>query len=156
MANSDRYPTITISSSRERRPRPAPRSDECTAFGRGFRIKGQITAAEQVIIEGEFEGEIAIPDHGLAIGGAAQVRGDVYAQTITVLGHVEGNLTATALIELRPSAVVTGRLASPRLSIEEGAWFRGRVDSTKTDAVVAVARHRLRPAPVTATGRAVT
>lgn len=113
-------------------------------------------AAEQVIIEGEFEGEIGIPDHGLAIGGAARVRGEIYARSITVLGHVVGNLTATALIELRPSAVVTGRLASPWLSIEEGAWFCGSVDSRKTDAAVAVARHRLRFGPVTATGRTAT
>ena len=60
-----------------------------------------------------------------------------------MLGRVEGNLTAAALIELRSTAVVTGRLVAPHLSIEEGARFHGTVDPTKTAAAVAVARHRL-------------
>ena len=114
-----------------------------TAVGPRIKVTGQLTATEHVIIEGVFEGEIAMPDHGLAISGAARLRGDVCARVITVLGRVEGNLTAAALIELRSTAVVTGRLVAPHLSIEEGARFHGTVDPTKTAAAVAAARHRL-------------
>jgi cytoskeletal protein CcmA (bactofilin family) len=120
-----------------------------TALALGLTITGRLTAAEHVIIEGAFEGDIVVPDHGVAIGGAAHLRGDVCARAITVLGRVEGNLTAFALIELRQTAVVTGRLASPLLSIEEGARFHGLVDPTKAVAAVAVARHRLAPADTT-------
>ena len=89
---------------------------------------------------------IVLPDHGVAISGSGQVRGDVCARTVTVLGRVDGTVTASALIEIRASAVVTGRLSAPLLSMEEGATFRGRVDPTRADAALAVARHRLAPA----------
>ena len=114
-----------------------------TAVGPGIQIKGRLSATEHVIIEGVFEGDIVIPDHGVAIGGAAHLRGDVCARAITVLGRVDGNLTAFALIELRATAVVTGRLASPHLSIEDGAQFHGTVDPTKAATAAAVARHRV-------------
>jgi len=108
-----------------------------TAVGRHIRVKGHLTATEHVIIEGVFDGDIVVPDHGVAIGGAAHLRGDLSARAITVLGHVDGNLTASALIDLRRTAVVAGRLASPLLSIEEGARFQGTVDATETVAAVA-------------------
>ena len=119
-----------------------------TSVGRTIKIRGRLTAAEHVIIEGALDGEIVIPDHGLAISGTGNVRGELCARTISVLGRVDGTLTASALIELRPTAIVTGRLATPHLSIEEGAQFQGSADPTKADAAVAVARHRLQgPVP---------
>ena len=150
MPTTDQYPSISVppagSQSRARPPLQPP--GDVTALGLGLTITGRLTAAEHVILEGAFEGDIVVPDHGVAIGGAAHLRGDVCARAITVLGRVDGNLTAFALIELRPTAVVTGRLASPLLSIEEGARFHGLVDPTKAVAAVAVARHRV-PTPDT-------
>lgn len=143
MATTDQYPSISVApAGSQSRVRPLLRPGNVTALGLGLTIKGRLTAAEHVILEGAFEGDIVVPDHGVAIGGAAHLRGDVCARAITVLGRVDGNLTAFALIELRPTAVVTGRLASPLLSIEEGARFHGMVDPTKAVAAVAVARHR--------------
>ncbi|HJN43851.1 MAG: polymer-forming cytoskeletal protein [Vicinamibacterales bacterium] len=144
MPTTDPYPLLTAAApAPQTSARPLLRPANVTAIGGGVTVKGQLTAAEHVIIEGSFEGEVVIPDHGLAISGAAHMRGDVCARAITVLGRVDGNLTASALIELRSTAVVTGRLASPLISMEEGAQFHGSVDPTKAEAVVAVARHRL-------------
>ena len=143
MATTDRYPSISRTEAAQQRPvRPLLRPANVTAVGPGLTVKGRLSATEHVIIEGVFEGDIVIPDHGVAIGGAAHLRGDVCAKAITVLGRVDGNLTAFALIELRATAVVTGRLASPHLSIEDGAQFHGTVDPTKAAAAAAVARHR--------------
>ena len=148
MATTNRRPSVSATPAA---PQPSvqspPRPADVTAVGLSVRVKGRLTATEHVIIEGVFEGDIVIPDHGVAIGGAAHLRGDVCARTITVLGRVDGNLTASALIELRSTAVVTGRLASPHLSIEDAARFHGTVDPTKTVATIAVARHRF-PHPV--------
>ena len=148
MAATNRYSSVSVTPAA---PRPSAGSPvqpaDVTAVGLSVTVKGRLTATEHVIIEGNFEGDIVIPDHGVAIGGAAHLRGDVCASTITVIGRVDGNLTASALIELRSTAVVTGRLASPHLSIEEGARFQGTVDPTKTTATIAVARHRF-PHPV--------
>ena len=147
MATTDRHPSISVTPAAvQHLVRPPRRPANVTAVGLDIAIRGHLAATEHVIIEGVFEGDIVIPDHDVAIAGAAHLRGDVCARAITVLGRVDGNLTAFALIELRSTAVVTGRLASPHLSIEEGARFHGMVDPTKAAASIAVARHRL-PAP---------
>ena len=143
MATTNRYPAVSVPRDAPRPPVSSPlRPTDISAFGLSVTVKGRLTAAEHVIIEGVFEGDIVIPDHGVAIGGAAHLRGDVCAKTITVLGRVDGNLTASALIELRSTAVVIGRLVSPHLALEDGAQFHGTVDPAKTAAIVAVARHR--------------
>ena len=146
MATIDRYPTVTVVPSEEDSPlRDAPRSAEQVAsFGRSITATGQLTATDHVIVEGTVEGEIVVPHHGVAITGTARVRGDIFARTVTVLGRVDGNLTAAKLIELRATSIVTGRLASPYLIIEDGAHFCGSVDSGKTEAAMALARHRVK------------
>ena len=128
MVAADRYPTLTVKSSAPRQDGVALSAPHVvTAVGSGLIVKGHVTAVEHLIVEGEIEGTIVVPDHGVAISGSARVRGEVCARTITVLGRVDGSLTASALIELRATAVVTGRLAAPLLSMEEGARFRGSV-----------------------------
>ena len=145
MATIDRYPTVTLDPSGEDAPQPRPgRADELSTFGRGLTAKGRLSATAHVIIEGTVEGEVVVPDHGVAVTGIARVRGDVFARTVTVLGRVDGNLTASRLIELRASCVVSGKLSSPCLIIEEGARFRGPVDPGKTDSAIALARHRVK------------
>jgi len=142
MAAPDPYPTRLVMSAAPP-PERLTVSASVTAIGPGVVVSGDVSAAEHLIVEGEVEGTIVLPDHGVAISGSGQVRGDVCARTVTVLGRVDGTVTASALIELRASAVVTGRLSAPLLSMEEGARFRGRVDPTRADAALAVARHRL-------------
>ena len=138
MATTDRYPfTRGTRAASQQRTQPLLRPANVTAVGRQITVKGRLTATEHVIIEGVFDGDMVVPDHGVAIGGAAHLRGDVRARTITILGRVDGNLTASALIELRQTAIVAGHLSSPLLSMEEGARFQGTVDPTGT--VVAVA-----------------
>ena len=144
MAASDPQPTRPVTSPAPRPERLAA-SSSITAIGPGVIVSGHVSAAEHLIVEGEVEGAIVLPGHGVAISGSGQVRGDVCARTVTVLGRVDGTVTASALIELRASAVVTGRLSAPLLSMEEGAQFRGRVDPTRVDAALAVAQHRLSP-----------
>ena len=147
MATIDRYPTVTLIPSGEDSPhRDADRAGRLTTFGRNVTAKGQLSATDHVIIEGTIEGDVLVPDHGVAVTGIARVRGDVFARTVTVLGRVDGNLTASRLIELRASSVVSGRLSSPSLIIEDGAHFSGPVEPGKTDVALALARHRAKDA----------
>ncbi|MCY4507397.1 MAG: polymer-forming cytoskeletal protein [Acidobacteria bacterium] len=143
MATIDRYPTVTlIPSDEDSQHRDAGRAGRLTTFGRSITAKGQLSATDHVIIEGTVEGDVVVPDHGVAVTGIARVRGNVFARTVTVLGRIDGNLTASRLIELRASCVVSGRLSSPSLIIEDGARFSGPVEPGKADVAVALARHR--------------
>ncbi len=147
MATIDRYPTVSLNPSEDDSPhRDLRRAGELMSFGRNITAKGQLSATDHVIIEGAVEGEVVVPDHGVAVTGIAQVHGDIFARTVTVLGRIDGNVTASRLIELRASSVVRGRLSSPRLIIEEGAHFCGPVEPDKTDVAIALARHRVKDA----------
>lgn len=143
MATIDRYPTVTVVPSDEDSPhRDAGHAGRLTTFGRSITVKGRLTATDHIIIEGTVEGDVVVPDHGVAVTGIARIRGDVFARTVTVLGRIDGNLTASRLIELRASCVVSGRLSSPSLIIEDGARFSGPVEPGKADVTLALARHR--------------
>ena len=143
MATIDRYPTVTVVPSDEDSPhRDAGHAGRLTTFGRSITVKGRLSATDHIIIEGTVEGDVVVPDHGVAVTGVARIRGDVFARTVTVLGRIDGNLTASRLIELRASCVVSGRLSSPSLIIEDGARFSGPVEPGKADVTLALARHR--------------
>ena len=118
--------------------------DGVTSLGRTISIKGDLTAGEHLIIEGRFEGQLAVPEHGLAVGQHAEVTAEILARTITILGHANGSLTAAEKVEIRQSGSVEGRIVAQTVAIEEGAHFKGSIDPTRTDAALAVGRHRLK------------
>jgi cytoskeletal protein CcmA (bactofilin family) len=115
-----------------------------TSLGRTIAVKGELSAAEHLIIEGRFEGQLAVPDHGLAIGRRAAITAEILARTITVLGQVNGNLTAAEKVEIRSGGSVEGRIVASKVAIEEGAYFKGSVDPKRTEAAMAVGRHRMK------------
>ena len=115
-----------------------------TSLGRTISIKGDLTAGEHLIIEGRFEGKLAVPEHGLAVGQHAAVTAEVLARTITVLGHANGSFTAAEKMEIRESGFVEGRIVAQTVAIEDGAHFKGSIDPTRTEAALAVGRHRLK------------
>lgn len=122
---------------------PGPDSSEdVTRFGRTVSIKGEVTASEHLIIEGRFDGKLTVLEHGVAISHDATVTADIAARTVTVLGHATGTFSASEIVEIQPSGWVEGRIASPAVAIDEGAYFKGLVDPKRTEAALAVSRHR--------------
>ena len=115
-----------------------------TSIGRTIVIKGDVQADEHLIVEGQVEGRLMVPEHGLAIGKHGRVSSEMLARTITVLGQADGKLTATERVELLKSGRVSGRIVTASLIIAEGAVFNGVVDPTLADTVMAVSRHRLK------------
>ena len=144
MATIDRYPTVTrVPSGEDSRLRGSAASGELVTFGPGITAKGRLSATDHVILGATIEGEIVVPDHGVAVTGIARVQGNVSARTVTVLGRVDGDITASKLIELRATSSVSGRLASPYLIIEDGAHFCGTVDPRRAQEAMALARYRV-------------
>ena len=113
-----------------------------TALGPTLVVKGEIRAAEHLIIEGRVDGRVSVPDHGVAIGLHATVGSEVLARTITVRGTVIGNLTAVDSVEILATGRVEGRVVAPRLTIDDGAYFKGVVDPRLAQTAIAVGRHR--------------
>ncbi len=112
---------------------PAPRSpaDEAETrvpvLGKTLLFRGELTAEEDVILQGRVEGSIRHA-RNLIIGTEGSVLGDVYASHLTVEGLVEGDLHCSEAVIVRATAQVRGNIFAPRVGIMEGATFNGRVE----------------------------
>ena len=99
-----------------------------TVIGRSVTIRGELSGKEDLYMDGTVEGTIALSGSRLTVGPNARVMADLNARDVVIYGFVEGNIRATGRIELRESAVVKGDIAAERLSIEENASIKGRVE----------------------------
>lgn len=97
-------------------------------IGPSIGVKGDLTGEEDLMIEGQFDGKIELRQNGVTVGKSGRVRADIYGRTISVEGDVEGNLFAEEQIVVRQSGRVLGNLTAPRVSLEDGAKFKGSID----------------------------
>ncbi|MGA2437513.1 MAG: polymer-forming cytoskeletal protein [Acidobacteriaceae bacterium] len=111
-----------------------------TVIGKSVTIRGEVAGNEDLYMDGVVEGTIVLPESRLTVGPNARVMADVNAHEVVIFGLVEGNLRASGRIELRASAVVKGDIVAERLSIEENASMKGRVDLSEVAAEVVLAR----------------
>src|SRR5215469_10605874 len=96
-------------------------------LGKTLLFRGELTAEEDVILQGRVEGSIRHA-RNLIIGPDGSVLGDVYASHLTVEGLVEGDLHGSEAVIVRATAQVRGNIFAPRVGIMEGATFNGRVE----------------------------
>ncbi len=97
-------------------------------IGPSIVLKGELSANEDLVIEGQFEGTVNLQDHCLTVGTNGKVKAEIQARQVIILGSVNGNVNARDKIEVRRSGNVTGDLTSASISIEEGAYFKGSID----------------------------
>jgi len=97
-------------------------------IGKSVVIKGELTGSEDLTIDGHVEGTIQLREHVLTIGANGRIKAQVFAKIVVVLGEVIGNVTATEKVDIRDNGSVDGDIVAPRISIAEGAHFRGSVD----------------------------
>jgi cytoskeletal protein CcmA (bactofilin family) len=116
------------------RPMSAPASGLGLAqIGKSVIVKGELSGSEDLYVDGQVEGTIALKGNSLTVGPNGQVKASVEAKAVVVQGKLEGNIQASDRVELRKSAIVTGDISTQRISIEEGAFLKGKVDIHRTD-----------------------
>jgi cytoskeletal protein CcmA (bactofilin family) len=101
-----------------------------TLIGKSVSIRGELSGTEDLYLDGSFEGSVNLPESRLTVGPNARVNAELHVRDLIVFGTVDGNVFASGRIELRQSAVVNGDILAARLSIEESATVRGRVELT--------------------------
>ena len=122
--------------------------DMATTIGRGVRITGSLTADEPVSIIGSFKGEVLVANHAVTVETGGRVDGAVTARVITVQGGSVGRLIARDVVRVLEGATVNADVASPKLALEEGAVFNGKVDGgARAEAAARVAAYRNTAAP---------
>jgi cytoskeletal protein CcmA (bactofilin family) len=112
---------------------PVTAGDQAS-IGKGLIIKGEITGSESLFIDGKVEGTIALPGTRVTIGRNGQVAAGISAREIVILGKVRGNIAATDRVDIRAEGALTGDVTAARISIEDGAYFKGGIDIKKADA----------------------
>jgi len=104
---------------------------EVTLIGKSVVIKGELSCSEDLYIDGQVEGTIDPKGHRLTIGPNGRVKANVNACAVIVQGKLEGNIQASDRVDLKQSAVVMGDITTQRISIDEGAYFKGSVNVQK-------------------------
>jgi len=110
-------------------PRPAISTSirSSARLGSGLHIKGQLTGTEDLQIDGQVEGPISLNGHQLVVGPTAVLNSEIRASEVIVYGKVIGNLHGDR-VELKTDGSVTGDISTARISIEDGAHFKGRIE----------------------------
>ena len=106
----------------------ATASREAAIIGPSIHIDGDLRGEEDLVIEGEVNGTVQLKNNSLTIGPQGKVRADVYAHSVYVDGYMEGDLYGSERVHIRKSAQVRGNVTSPRVSVEDGAKFKGSIE----------------------------
>src|SRR6201994_4380263 len=126
--------TPTLAS--EPTPVAAPRNavvnnNEQATIGKSLVIKGEVTGSESLYIDGRVEGAINLPGNRVTVGRNGQVQANINAKEVVILGKVKGNVTASDRVDIRNEGSLGGDVTCQRISIEDGAWFKGSIDIRK-------------------------
>jgi len=111
-------------------PGAIPNSEQAT-IGKSLVVKGEVSGSESLYIDGKVEGAINLPGNRVTIGRNGQVAANISAREIVVLGKVRGNCQASDRVDIRSEGSLTGDVIAARISIEDGAFFKGGIDIRK-------------------------
>jgi cytoskeletal protein CcmA (bactofilin family) len=125
--------------------------------GRTLRIKGELIGTEELVIDGEVEGTVDLGESRLTIAPQGRVQADMKAREIIIEGTVRGTAHASDRLHIAKSGNVSGDLVAARVSIEDGAYFKGSIDIQKAEeqkaAKVSGESYRVTPTPLAATSK---
>jgi len=131
------------------RPQQVGTTPESQAtIGKGLFIKGEISGSESLFVDGKIEGSINLPGNRVTVGRNGQVAANITAREVVILGKIRGNVSATDRVDIRAEGALNGDVAAARISIEDGAFFKGGIDIKKPDSTKAVTANTPEPVKV--------
>lgn len=119
--------------------KPPVRSKNVSVIGPTLVIRGELSADEDLVIDGTIEGTIAHHKKNLTIGKQGRVTADIHASSVLVEGELNGDIHSDGLVSLAKGATVNGNVFCARLVMEDGARFNGKIDMAVPASVTAVA-----------------
>ena len=99
-----------------------------TQMGRSLVVKGDVIGNEDLTIFGQFEGSLSLQGHCVTVGPEGKVKGDIQASRVIIYGSVHGNVTVKERVEIYKTGHVVGDLVAPGISIEDGAYYKGKIE----------------------------
>ncbi len=117
-----------------------------TVVGPSLVFKGDLTGSEDLIISGQVEGKVNVQGHSITIGPEGKVTAEIRASRVIIEGSVQGNINVQERVEIHKTGHVIGDLTAPGISIEDGAYFKGKIEIIREGEPVS----ELRPAVIRA------
>jgi cytoskeletal protein CcmA (bactofilin family) len=108
--------------------KPATSPMDQANIGRSVVIKGELTGAESLFIDGRVEGSINFPDNRVTIGRNGNVAANITAKEVVIMGKVQGNVECADRLDIRSEGLLSGDVITHRISVEEGAILKGGVE----------------------------
>jgi cytoskeletal protein CcmA (bactofilin family) len=109
-------------------PAEALSSRNSAVIGQSITIKGSISGDESLLIDGTIEGSVDLPKNDLTIGQTGQVTANLDARTVRIDGQVHGDIKGKEKVIITKSGRVNGNVIAPRVTLEDGSKFKGRID----------------------------
>ena len=126
------------------------RSKNVSVIGPTLVFKGELSADEDLIIEGHIEGTIAHHKKHLTVGKQGRVKADIHANSVIVLGELIGDIHSEGMVSLAKGADVRGDIFCARIVMEDGARFKGKIDMGEPPKVAVVPKVPEQAEPVRA------
>lgn len=141
----DEKPRDSVTASpRPRLPDPVSPARGIARIGSTITIRGDVTGAESLVIDCRVEGSVSLENHDLTVGQSGRVSAGVSANQIRVEGEVTGNIHGFEKVVVTQTGRVWGNIVAPRVTLEEGAMFKGAIDMDPEPRPAAAARQTLR------------
>lgn len=103
-----------------------------TIIASDILILGNLQGKTNVRLEGVLEGNITVEGF-VYVGESGRVQGDISAASVVVKGQVHGNIESAGKVHLGAKAKLKGNIESCGLSVQDGAWFEGRISDAQVD-----------------------
>ncbi len=114
----------------EKEPEP---SRSAAMIGPSIEIKGTVTGDEDLLVQGKVEGTIDLGAHEVTVGASGQVKADIRAKIVKIDGEVSGDIAGLEKVVISKSGNVRGNIVAPRVTLEDGAIFKGSIDMDPGD-----------------------
>ena len=110
-----------------RESRDNDENDNISVIGETLHFKGELSAGEDLVIEGKVEGTINQGKCCLTVKPKGRIVANVNATKIFIEGKVKGDLHATVSVKVREGGEVEGNIVAPSVALEDGATFNGNI-----------------------------
>lgn len=114
-------------------PSFASAAQNTATIGKSVKVVGKIFAKEDLYVDGDVEGTIETPENRVTVGPNGRVQADISAREAVIIGQVQGNVETSDKVDLRKDAKLVGNITTARISIEDGAVFKGSIDIRKPE-----------------------
>jgi cytoskeletal protein CcmA (bactofilin family) len=127
---------------------------EQATIGRSLIIKGDVSGAESLFIDGRIEGTINFPEHRVTVGRSGNVAANITAKEVVIMGKVQGNVDCEDRLDIRSEGVLAGDVTTHRISVEEGAILKGGIEVRNPEGKKTENKHESSKAMAGAAGNA--